>query len=53
MGASGTEVGLIFGIYPLVVFVVAPVIGVLVSILFKFNYEMYNKNDTYLISSLK
>ena len=31
MGASGTMIGLIFGIYPLVVFVVAPVIGVLVS----------------------
>ncbi|KAJ7334327.1 hypothetical protein OS493_014637 [Desmophyllum pertusum] len=29
MGASGTMVGLIFGIYPLVVFVVAPLIGVL------------------------
>ena len=32
MGASGSMIGLIFGIYPLVVFVVAPVIGVLVSI---------------------
>ena len=31
MGASGTLIGLIFGIYPLVVFAVAPVIGVLVS----------------------
>ena len=31
MGASGTMIGLIFGIYPLVVFVVAPLIGVLVS----------------------
>lgn len=29
MNASGTEIGLIFGIYPLVVFVVAPLIGVL------------------------
>ncbi|KAK2567073.1 MFS-type transporter SLC18B1 [Acropora cervicornis] len=29
MGASGTLIGLIFGIYPLVVFAVAPVIGVL------------------------
>lgn len=34
MGASGTMIGLIFGIYPLVVFVVAPLIGVLVSKLF-------------------
>lgn len=33
MNASGTEIGLIFGIYPLVVFVVAPVIGVLVSLM--------------------
>ncbi|XP_068728644.1 MFS-type transporter SLC18B1-like isoform X1 [Montipora capricornis] len=29
MGASGSMIGLIFGIYPLVVFLVAPVIGVL------------------------
>ncbi|KAL9988702.1 hypothetical protein ACROYT_G003178 [Oculina patagonica] len=29
MGASGTMIGLIFGIYPLVVFVVAPLIGVI------------------------
>lgn len=28
MGASGTMIGLIFGIYPLVVFLVAPLIGV-------------------------
>lgn len=33
MNASGTEIGLIFGIYPLVVFVVAPLIGVLVSLM--------------------
>lgn len=33
MGASGTMIGLIFGIYPLVVFVVAPLIGVLVSVM--------------------
>ena len=32
MGASGTMIGLIFGIYPLVVFLVAPLIGVFVSI---------------------
>lgn len=31
MGASGTMTGLIFGIYPLVVFLVAPVLGVFVS----------------------
>ena len=31
MDASSTMIGLIFGIYPLVVFVVSPVIGVLVS----------------------
>ena len=31
MGASGTMIGLIFGIYPLVVFLVAPVLGVFVS----------------------
>ena len=31
MGASGTLIGLIFGIYPLMVFAVAPLIGVLVS----------------------
>ena len=31
MGASGTMIGLIFGIYPLVVFLVAPLLGVFVS----------------------
>ncbi len=31
MGASGSMIGLIFGIYPLVIFVVAPLIGVIVS----------------------
>ena len=40
MGASGTMIGLIFGIYPLVVFVVAPLIGVLVSFMFGCNYVL-------------
>lgn len=40
MGASGTMIGLIFGIYPLVVFVVAPLIGVLVSLMFGCNYAL-------------
>ena len=38
MGASGTLIGLIFGIYPLVVFAVTPVIGVLVS---RFRYTLF------------
>ena len=40
MGASGTMIGLIFGIYPLVVFIVAPLIGVLVSLLFGCIYAL-------------
>ena len=45
MNASGTEIGLIFGIYPLVVFVVAPLIGVLVSLMSTATYVWFFKGE--------
>ena len=51
MGASGTMIGLIFGIYPLVVFLVAPVLGVFVSELCV-HFSLVNHYTVYTVSDL-